>query len=65
VKDLATALALALVFEGVLCALFTKPMQKMMAETAILPANVLRIGGLVAAAVGVAIVWFVRRGFPG
>jgi len=40
-------------------------MQKMMAETAILPANVLRIGGLVAAAVGVAIVWFVRRGFPG
>ncbi|MGA3305643.1 MAG: DUF2065 domain-containing protein [Stellaceae bacterium] len=60
-KDLATALALALVIEGVLCALFTRPMQKMMAETALLPAGVLRVGGLVAACLGVAAIWLIRR----
>jgi uncharacterized protein YjeT (DUF2065 family) len=60
-KDLATALALALVIEGVLTVLFTRPMQKMMAETALLPAGVLRVGGLVAACLGVAAIWLIRR----
>ena len=60
-KDLATALALAIVIEGVLCALLTRPMQKMMAETALLPAGALRAGGLVAACLGVAAIWLIRR----
>jgi uncharacterized protein YjeT (DUF2065 family) len=60
-KDLATALALAIVIEGVMCALFTRPMQKMMAETALLPAGALRLGGLAAACVGVGAIWLIRR----
>lgn len=60
-KDLATALALALVIEGVACALFTRLMQKMMAETALLPARAVRVGGLVTACLGVGAVWLIRR----
>ncbi len=60
-KDLATALALAIVIEGVLCAILTRPMQKMMAETALLPAGALRAGGLIAACLGVAAIWLIRR----
>jgi uncharacterized protein len=57
----ATALALAVVVEGVLLALFTRPMQKLMAETALLPASLVRWAGVIAAGVGVAAIWFIRR----
>ncbi|HVA35814.1 MAG TPA: DUF2065 family protein [Stellaceae bacterium] len=60
-KDFATALALAAVIEGVLLALFTRPMQKMMAETALLPTLALRWAGVVATGVGVAAIWFIRH----
>jgi len=60
-NDFATALALAAVIEGVLLALFTRPMQKMMAETALLPAAVLRWAGVVATSIGVAAIWAIRR----
>jgi uncharacterized protein YjeT (DUF2065 family) len=59
--DFATALALAAVIEGVLLALFTRPMQKMMAETALLPATLLRWAGVLATGLGVAAVWLIRR----
>jgi uncharacterized protein YjeT (DUF2065 family) len=59
--DFATALALAAVIEGVLLALFTRPMQKMMAETALLPASMVRWAGVLATGLGVAAVWFIRR----
>lgn len=60
-KDFATALALAAVIEGVLLALFTRPMQKMMAESALLPASALRWAGVIATAIGVAAIWAIRR----
>ncbi|GEM_PF-5745805 len=60
-KDFATALALAAVIEGVLLALFTRPMQKMMAETALLPAWLLRWTGVLATGIGVAAVWAIRH----
>ncbi|MGH6973037.1 MAG: DUF2065 domain-containing protein [Stellaceae bacterium] len=60
-KDFATALALGAVIEGVLLALFTRPMQKMMAESALLPANVLRWAGVIATAIGVVAIWAIRR----
>lgn len=59
--DFATALALAVVIEGVLVALFTRPMQKMMAETALLPAHVVRWAGVIATGLGVAAIWLIRR----
>jgi len=60
-RDLATAIALMLVIEGVLYALFPRGMKRVSTEVAILPAGALRITGLVAATTGVAIVWFIRR----
>ena len=60
-NDFGTALALATVIEGVLLALFTRPMQKMMAETALLPAPVVRWAGVLATGLGVAAVWLIRR----
>ncbi|MDE2166496.1 MAG: DUF2065 domain-containing protein [Alphaproteobacteria bacterium] len=57
----ATALALAVVIEGVLLALFTRPMQKLMAETALLPGHVVRWVGVIATGLGVAAIWLIRR----
>lgn len=59
-SDLVTALGLLLVIEGVLLALFPEPMKRMVAEIVTRPTQALRLGGVVAAAVGVAIVWLVR-----
>jgi uncharacterized protein YjeT (DUF2065 family) len=58
--DLITALALVLVIEGALYALFPDAMKRAVLSIADLPASILRNAGLVAAAVGVAIVWLVR-----
>ena len=63
-NDFTTALSLAVVIEGVLLALFTRPMQKMMAETALLPASVVRWAGVIATGLGVAAIWLIRRGAP-
>ncbi len=60
-KDLVTALALVLVIEGALYALFPTGMKRMMAEVMRVPDPVLRNAGLLAAVVGVAIVWFIQR----
>jgi uncharacterized protein YjeT (DUF2065 family) len=59
-SDLITALGLAIAIEGVLYALFPDGMKKMMTHTLAQPSNHLRIAGLAAAAVGVAVVWLVR-----
>ena len=59
--DLVTALGLALAIEGVLYALFPDAMRKMMAQILSQPPTVVRTSGLLAAAVGVVIVWLVRR----
>ena len=61
--DLATGIALVLVFEGILWALFPERMRLMAVRMAVIDGSQLRMAGLVAAAFGVALVWLVRRVF--
>lgn len=60
-KDFATALALCLVIEGALYALFPEAMRRMVAQVLALPQSVLRGVGLAAVCLGVAAVWLIRR----
>jgi uncharacterized protein YjeT (DUF2065 family) len=59
--DLGTALGLVLVIEGVLYALFPDAMKGAAARVVLVPAQALRIAGLVAAGIGLVIVWAIRR----
>jgi len=59
-SDLIVALGLAFVLEGVAYALFPAAMQKMMVQVLNMDISNLRMGGLVAATLGVVIVWLVR-----
>ena len=58
--DFATALALVLVIEGLLYALFPEAMQRMMRIALEAPPTVLRNGGLAAAIIGLIVVWLIR-----
>ena len=58
--DFLTAAGLMLVFEGVLYALAPGALKRMFEAARDLDERALRLGGLVAAAAGVAVVWFVR-----
>jgi uncharacterized protein YjeT (DUF2065 family) len=60
-KDLATGLALVLVIEGALYALFPDGMKRMAAQMLALPSPMLRYAGLASALVGVGAVWMLRR----
>lgn len=60
VSDLLTALALVLVIEGLLYAAAPEGMKRMAATAAQAPASALRLTGLVAAVIGVALVWLIR-----
>ena len=60
-RDFLTALALILVIEGIVYALVPEIMRRLAARTTHTPAQALRIGGLVAAFLGVVIVWLLRR----
>ncbi len=55
-----TALALVLVIEGVLYALFPSAMKRMMSQVMQFPDGALRQAGLLAVLAGVAIVWFTQ-----
>ena len=59
-RDFATALALALVIEGMLYSLMPGAMQRLNAQVSVLPARALRAAGLAAACGGVAAVWLIR-----
>ena len=59
-KDFATALALALVIEGMLYSLMPGAMQRLNAQVSVLPPRALRSAGLAAACCGVAAVWLIR-----
>ncbi len=59
-EDLFTALGLAIAIEGALYALFPAAMRRMIRQALDQPENTLRIGGLVAAVAGVALVWVLR-----
>lgn len=60
-KDFVTALGLVLVIEGMLYGLAPDAMKRMMDQAQRLPASVMRTAGLAAAAVGLLVVWWVRR----
>jgi uncharacterized protein YjeT (DUF2065 family) len=60
VQDFLAAIGLVLVIEGLVYGGFPALARKLAAEVLSMPENVLRIGGLVAIAVGVGIVWLVR-----
>ena len=60
-KDLWTALALVLVIEGALYALFPQPMKKALLQVIGQPEGMLRILGLGAAVIGVGWIWFLRH----
>jgi hypothetical protein len=55
------ALALILVIEGALYALFPARMKRMMTEVLRLPEETLRNVGLIAAAIGLGMAWFLLR----
>jgi uncharacterized protein len=59
--DLWTGVALALVIEGALYALFPEAMKRAGARALMVPPQALRLAGLTAACVGVVVVWLVRR----
>lgn len=59
-KDFLTAVALAIAIEGAAYALFPDAMKRMMARVLTQPTTMLRTAGLIAAAVGVAVVWAIR-----
>ncbi len=58
--DLLTALALVLVIEGGLYALFPEGMRRMMAQMQELPESRLRTMGLIGAVIGFVGVWLMR-----
>lgn len=59
-SDLLTALGLVLVIEGAIYALFPDAMKRMTTKMLQVPSPNLKTAGLVAAGVGVGIVWLVR-----
>lgn len=59
-SDLATALGLLLVIEGLVLALMPEALKRLVAEILAQPARMLRVGGLISAALGLAVVWLVR-----
>ncbi len=63
-KDFVTALALILVIEGVLYSLFPEGMKRMVAQLVLVSPSALRLTGLIAAGLGVGVVWLIRHG-PG
>ena len=58
--DLFTALALVLVIEGLLYAIAPDGAKRMAAQALETPSSTLRIMGLIAAAIGVGLVWLIR-----
>jgi uncharacterized protein YjeT (DUF2065 family) len=58
--DLASALALAIAIEGILYALFPDGMKRMMASVLDMPSSNLRAVGLMAAVLGVGLIWMIR-----
>jgi uncharacterized protein YjeT (DUF2065 family) len=60
VTELFSALALAIVIEGLLYAAFPEQMKRMLASVQTLPASTIRAVALACAAAGLVLLWFVR-----
>jgi uncharacterized protein len=59
-STLVTALGLVLVIEGLAYAVIPKQLKSMMATFMTLPEEQLRLAGLVAASIGVGMIWIIR-----
>lgn len=59
-SDFLTALGLALAIEGVLYSAFPGPMRRALVSVSGMPDQSLRLGGLIALAIGVFVVWLAR-----
>jgi uncharacterized protein YjeT (DUF2065 family) len=59
-RDLGTGLALVLVIEGIHYALFPEGMKHLAQRAMHVPPQMMRASGLLAAAIGVVIVWLLR-----
>jgi len=59
-RDFLTALCLLLVVEGLFLALFPHRLRQILQMLDEMPPEVLRLGGLASAAVGVILVWVLR-----
>lgn len=64
-SELATAVGLVFIIEGLLYAVAPARLKGMLALMERIPDETLRTGGLFAVGVGVAIVWLARRGLAG
>ena len=60
-RELVIAIGLLLFIEGMLYALFPSKMKNMLKIVEKLPVSQLRIGGLLFALIGFAIVWYLKR----
>ena len=60
-SDLLVALGLVLVIEGLIYAIAPEAMKRMVAQVLSLSPATLRTGGLIAAGLGLLIVWLVRQ----
>ena len=60
-RELVIAFGLFLFIEGILYALFPSKMKNMLKAVEKIPLNQLRIGGLLFAIIGFAIVWYLKR----
>ena len=60
-SDFWVALGLVLVIEGITYALFPDAMKRMAVMVQMLPPAILRRTGLIAAVIGVAVIWLIRR----
>jgi len=60
VTDLFSALALAIIIEGLLYAAFPEQMKRVLASVQLMPASTIRAVALTCAAVGLVLLWFIR-----
>tara|TARA_B100000579_G_C22682994_1_gene781221 strand:+ start:53 stop:238 length:186 start_codon:yes stop_codon:yes gene_type:complete len=60
-KELIIAFGLFLFIEGILYAIFPSKMKSMLKKVELIPANQLRIGGLLFAIVGFIIIYYIKK----
>ena len=60
-KELIIAFGLFLFIEGIMYAIFPSKMKSMLKQVELIPANQLRIGGLLFAIVGFIIIYYIKR----
>ena len=60
-KELIIAFGLFLFIEGIMYAIFPSKMKSMLKKVELIPANQLRIGGLLFAIVGFIIIYYIKK----